>query len=454
MTIEESHKSMFNGQQIQLSQGQEPQIQEEDDSRSTMHNDNFDFQPQLRQTNPPVSAPSSTANGARNGRRMSVSFDNERERSRYSPSPEVGFNLDLSDPMFDEDDEDSDDNTNTVTRDSNNDARDDTYSRRTSSRRLRFPSTSRFSDLVPHQPTPSSQTSNRASSLSRGVASSAIGGRSSSSGSNTRGVRQLSQEHHDRAMSPLLEGDEEEFTQVATAVRERATTTGSPQAAPDSQSRPSLGQLESGAPGTDPTGIDNDIGFIMDGFPVSPTEVDVLAANRRLLASSTSAHEKSPEESRAGASGLVTSPSPSLSGSVASATDDSEVSTVTSPMETDTEGERDRDGVSRRKCVDSGSHLMKREPREEPREEHGSSTPLKTRGGSSSSGTKRPFSNTGSRGLLSMISPSRPGSAPLSMHMFCAGTSFDMGMEEGWKDLKSPENVDVDELDAYFNEAS
>lgn len=452
MTIEESHKNMFNGEQ---SQEQERQGDRLDNIGDTVQRETFGSQLQPHHPNnlPVLPSPAPGTSALKN-KKPFVSFDHERERSRYSPSPELGFNLDLSDPMFDEDDEGTDEESDAMTRDSNIEARDNVYSRRAAPRRLRFPSTSRFSDFVTHQRTSSSHTSTRVPSMSRGVTSSTIGGHTFSAGGNAHAVRHFSQGHHDRAMSPLLEGDEEEFTQVATAVRERASNTGTPQTTAESHSHPSLGQLESGASGAETTGIDNDInGFIMDGFPVSPNDVDVFAGNRRLFASPTNAHTDSSEKPRAEASGpVVPSPSPSLSGSVASATDDSEVSTMTTPMETDNEGGRDRDreSVTLREGADSGLRPAKPEPRGKPRGQEQSSTPLKSKL-EASSHSRRPFNSTGSRGPLSMISPSRPGSAPLNMHMFCAGTPFDMGME-GWKDLKSPENVDVDELDAYFNE--
>jgi hypothetical protein len=209
--------------------------------------------------------------------------------------------------------------------------------------------------------------------------------------------------HNHRAASPPLEGDEREFTQTASSVRERASSEkasrqGSLDVASASASNESQAQ---------------------QSFPVSPMDEDPMNEKDDYFSQGAAQNQDNDMEDETVAALFGTSPSPSLASMVSS----SSGTTVSS------EADSTADGLLslKEKIMDS------------PR----GATPSSVVDGdvTISSSLKRPFD------MVETGFSVKPDMQPKQLRTF----DFDMVIDS-WSDLRSPETVEVDELDEMFGD--
>lgn len=216
--------------------------------------------------------------------------------------------------------------------------------------------------------------------------------------------------HNHRAVSPPLEGDEREFTQTASSLRERASE--------EKASRQSSLAAVS-MPASDESQVQ------AEGYPGSPMHEDPLTSiNEQNHYDDYFSHGGSRDQEQeiddaAVAALFGTSPSPSLT-SVASSLS----SGTTAPSETDTSD------VPHSLHSVSGAIPTT------------TSTPYTiTPEDGASASLKRPFD------LVETGFSTKPTTDLKSSRMF----DFDM-IIDSWSDLRSPETIEVDELDEMFGD--
>lgn len=210
--------------------------------------------------------------------------------------------------------------------------------------------------------------------------------------------------HNHRAASPPLEGDEREFTQTASSVRERASSEkASRQGSLDVASASASNESQAGA----------------QSFPVSPMDEDPMTSmsEKDDYFSNGASHDQGNEDETVAAL-FGTSPSPSLA-SMSSGT------TV----------------LSEAGSISDGLQSLKQNIMDSPR----GATPSSVVDGDAAvpSSLKRPFD------LVETGFSVKSDMQPKQLRTF--DFDFDMVMDS-WSDLRSPETVEVDELDEMFGD--
>lgn len=233
--------------------------------------------------------------------------------------------------------------------------------------------------------------------------------------------------HNHRAASPPLEGDEREFTQTASSVRERAS-----EEKASRQGTASVASFDGGNESKGPT----------EGFPGSPMDEDPLSsmAENQLHGdqygdyfSHGGSHDREQDLDEAAAAALFgTSPSPSLS-SVSSSL--SSGTSATSAAGSTAEG-----------CDEAtnGLHSLKQSIADSVR----GATPASVvddlpAAAAPVSALKR---------TIDMVETGFSSKVDMPQKQLRA-TTFDFDMiVDSWSDLRSPETVEVDELDEMFGD--
>ncbi|CRG92490.1 hypothetical protein PISL3812_09551 [Talaromyces islandicus] len=211
--------------------------------------------------------------------------------------------------------------------------------------------------------------------------------------------------HNHRAASPPLEGDEREFTQTASSVRERASS--------EKASRQGSLDVASASPS-------NESQAQAQSFPVSPMDEDPMTSmtEKDEYFSHGASHDQDNDmEDETVAALFGTSPSPSLASMSSGTTVSSEASSTA-----------------------DGLQSLKQNIMDSPR---GATPSSVVDGDAVPSSLKRPFD------LVETGFSVKPDMEPKQLRNF--DFDFDMVMDS-WNDLRSPETVEVDELDEMFGD--
>lgn len=208
--------------------------------------------------------------------------------------------------------------------------------------------------------------------------------------------------HNHRAASPPLEGDEREFTQTASSVRERAS----------SEKASRQGSLDVAS-----TSASNE-SQAQQSFPISPMDEDPMNEKDDYFSQGAAHNQDNDMEDETVAALFGTSPSPSLASMVSSSG-----TTVLS------EADSTADGLL----------SLKEKITDSPR----GATPSSVVDGDLivSPSLKRPFD------MVETGFSVKPDMQPKQLRTF----DFDMVIDS-WNDLRSPETVEVDELDEMFGD--
>lgn len=209
--------------------------------------------------------------------------------------------------------------------------------------------------------------------------------------------------HNHRAASPPLEGDEREFTQTASSVRERASS--------EKASRQESLDVASASASNESQA--------RQSFPVSPMDEDPMNEEDDYFSHRASHEQNNDMEDETVAALFGTSPSPSLASMVSSSSSGTTV-------------------ASEAGSTADGLQSLKEKIMDSPR---GATPSSVVDGEFVSSSLKRPFD------MVETGFSVKPDMQPKQLRTF----DFDMVIDS-WSDLRSPETVEVDELDEMFGD--
>jgi hypothetical protein len=246
-------------------------------------------------------------------------------------------------------------------------------------------------------------------------------GRGSGSGSFSD-HRQHRLLHNHRAASPPLEGDEREFTQTASSVRERASEEKASRKG--SSGTPSLASFDGNNESNGPTG----------GFPASPMDEDPLSSTSEnqqqygdYFSQEGSRSQEQDLDEAAAVALFGTSPSPSLS-------------SVSSSLSSGTRASSDA-GSTTEGCDDATNGLLSLKQ----------SIAESVRGATPVSVVEDCAPVSALKRTIDMAETGFSSKLDMEPKKLRAAFDFEM-IIDSWSDLRSPETVEVDELDEMFGD--